>query len=175
MVLAEPAAQVALNHRLAELLVKTLSLNPCQRVHPELCTTMNAKKWQLPYPELEFTFVRSRGPGGQNVNKTNSACQLRWNILSTSAFAIDDHQRILNRLANQLTNDGDLIIRNDEFRDQDANKKACIEKLIQIIEKALFVPKFRKKTKPKKSAIRKRLKEKEIRSEIKSSRKKNWD
>lgn len=127
-------------------------------------------RWSLPYSELELSFVRSRGPGGQNVNKTNSACQLRWNLQSTASLPDEVKVRLLLKLASRLTEDGDLLLRSDQFRDQEANKKACIERLVEIIQQALHEPKPRRKTKPTKSSVRKRLNSKGLRSEIKKLR-----
>lgn len=127
-------------------------------------------RWSLPYSELELSFVRSRGPGGQNVNKTNSACQLRWNLQNTASLPDEVKVKLLLKLASRLTEDGDLLLRSDQFRDQEANKKACIERLVEIIQQALHEPKPRRKTKPTKSSVRKRLNSKGLRSEIKKLR-----
>jgi ribosome-associated protein len=129
-------------------------------------------KWQLPYHEIEFTYVRSRGPGGQNVNKTNSACQLRWNLLATQSLTPFELQRALHKLQNTLTTEGEILIRSDQHRDQEANKKACIDRLLSMIQRSLEVPKARRKTKPSRSSVKKRLKAKEVRSDIKNNRRK---
>ena len=125
----------------------------------------------IPFHEMDFTYARSRGPGGQNVNRTNSAAILRWNLMKSQAFNEETKLRLQTKLANQLTDDGDLLIRSEEFRDQDQNRSACIKKLQLIIQKALFVPKKRVATKPKKSAVRKRLDSKKHLSETKTLRK----
>lgn len=128
-----------------------------------------------PYHELQFEAVRSRGPGGQNVNKTNSASILRWNVPSTT-LPEPVRLRLLDKLGPQLTETGDLLIRSDVHRDLEQNKKACLEKLSAAIEKALFVPKKRVKTKPTYSAVRKRLDSKRKASDKKRSRSnKDWD
>ena len=127
--------------------------------------------------EIEMEFVRSRGPGGQHVNKTNSAAMLRWNF-STSKVLLEETRIILaDKLANQITSDGDIVIRSDEFRDQDQNRQRCLEKLDQMIEKALFVPKERKATKPTRSSKEKRKDTKRHRGDIKTKRGKvsNWE
>ena len=129
-------------------------------------------KLQIPYLEFEFQFMRSRGPGGQNVNKTNSACLLRWRPGETLCVNLEQREYLLHRLAGDITEAGEILVRSDQFRDQEANKKACIERLHQKVEQALFKAKARKKTKPKKSAVRKRLKGKEIRGEVKALRRK---
>ena len=116
--------------------------------------------------------MRSRGPGGQNVNKTNSACLLRWNLRDTVGFSLEMKDRLLRRLGSQMTDDGDILLRSDQYRDQESNRKACIEKLISLIDMGLKEAKVRKKTKPKRSSIRKRLNEKKINGEVKALRQK---
>ncbi len=118
--------------------------------------------------EIELEYTRSRGPGGQHVNKTNSACLLRWNVPATVCFGEEDKMILLSKL--RTTSDGDLILRSDEHRDQESNRKKVLEKLDELIERAFFVPKKRKATKPTRSSQRKRREEKKIRGEIKAGR-----
>jgi ribosome-associated protein len=130
---------------------------------------------KIPYHEFTFEFARSGGPGGQHVNKTNSAAILRWNIDCTQAFSDEQRLRLLMKLASRLTVEGELIVRSEEHRDQDKNKKRCLEKLNDIIDKALFIPKKRKPTKPSRSQKEKRIKTKKIRSQVKKQRSiKDW-
>ncbi len=131
---------------------------------------MKAFNHPLPYHEFEFVVMRSRGPGGQNVNKTNSAVQLRWNLWNSTSLPPELQSILLQKLGSQLTSEGELLIRSEGSRDQDANKKACLEKLLSLLEKALFVPKKRFKTKPTRSSQRKRLDSKSKRSEVKKLR-----
>jgi len=124
--------------------------------------------------EIELEYARSRGPGGQHVNKTNSACLLRWNVPGSVSFSDEDKMILLSKL--QLTTDGDVILRSDEFRDQESNRKRVLEKLDSLIERAFFKPKQRKATKPTRSSQRKRRDEKRNRGEIKAGRGKvHWD
>lgn len=127
---------------------------------------------QIPFSELEFTYARSRGPGGQNVNRTNSAAILRWNLWNSQVVSPDLKEKLAIKLHGKLTEDGDLIIRSDVHRDQDQNRSECIKRLHETIRKALFVPKKRVATKPTKGSQRKRLETKKIHSEIKSLRQK---
>lgn len=125
--------------------------------------------------EYWFEAVRSRGPGGQNVNRTNSAAILRWHLPSTKLPESIRH-RLMEKLASQLSSEELLIIRSEESRDLETNKKTCVEKLKRLIDQALFVPKKRIKTKPGKSAIRKRLDSKKKHGEKKRQRTlKAWD
>lgn len=130
---------------------------------------------QIPFSEMDFTYARSRGPGGQNVNRTNSAAILRWNLLSSQVLSEDLKARLSQKLASQLTEDGDLLIRSDVHRDQDQNRSECIARLHAILRKALFVPKKRVATKPSRSSVRKRLDTKRKHSEIKNLRHKIKD
>lgn len=126
---------------------------------------------QIPWAEFSFEVTRSRGPGGQNVNKTNSAVILRWNLFATTVFSEEQIQLLKNRLQNQLTRDGEILIRSDSLRDQDQNRRACLLKLESILKAALFIHKKRKATKPTKSSQRKRVDSKKIHANIKSNRK----
>lgn len=128
--------------------------------------------FQIPFSELNFTYARSRGPGGQNVNRTNSAAILHWNLAATQVFTEEVKARLMAKLASQLTEAGDLVIRSDVHRDQDQNRSECIARLHAILRKALFVPKKRVATKPSRSSVRKRLESKRKESEIKSLRQK---
>ncbi|MES2769102.1 MAG: alternative ribosome rescue aminoacyl-tRNA hydrolase ArfB [Bdellovibrionota bacterium] len=132
-------------------------------------------KWvsRIPYNEFTFEFARSGGPGGQHVNKTNSAAILRWDVDATLAFSEDQKVKLQTKL--KLNQESEVVIRSEEHRDQEKNKKRCLEKLDSLIEKALFVHKKRKPTKPSRSQKEKRIKSKKIRSEVKKSRtNKDW-
>lgn len=115
---------------------------------------------RIPWNELDFENSRSRGPGGQNVNKTNSAVQLRWSLAETEAFSPEQKEKLLARLVSKLTTNGELLIRSEVFRDQDRNRKECLRKLGLLLEQGLRDPKPRKATRPTKSSRRKRLDEK---------------
>lgn len=114
-------------------------------------------QFRIPYAELEFSFVRSSGPGGQNVNKVNSKAVLRWNLANATCFSLEEHLRVMAKLAARLTSDGDLIVTSDRFRDQKQNKDDCIEKLEELLTQALAIPKARRKTKPTKGSKRRKL------------------
>ena len=131
------------------------------------------------FGEIELEYVRSRGPGGQHVNKTNSAALLRWSVMNTQMFSLEEKEVLFKKLSRYLTADGDLILRSDEFRDQEANRKRCLEKLDEMIDRAFFVPKARKGTKPTWSSQVKRKDHNRHRGHIKSARgkvkKEEWD
>ncbi len=120
--------------------------------------------------ELQFTFSRSSGPGGQNVNKVNSKATLHWNPNTSPALPEEVRTRFLERYAKRITNDGQIVITAQESRDQPKNIAICLEKLRAMIVGVLVVPKKRRPTKPTKGSKRRRLKAKKERSEIKANR-----
>jgi len=128
---------------------------------------------RIPYAEFDFTYARSRGPGGQHVNKTNSAVILRWNPMSSVAFNDLEKNTLSSKL--NLTDAGDVFIRSEQFRSQEQNKSECLDKLENILQSAFFIPKKRYKTKPTRSSKRKRLEHKSHRAEIKQGRKRIAD
>jgi len=129
----------------------------------------------IPSHELEITTSRSGGPGGQNVNKTETRITIRWNVKETSVFPEALKERILKNLSSRLTIDGDLIIHNSESRSQLQNKTNALENLAKIVRKALLIPKKRMKTRIPKKAKEKRLQDKKQRGNIKKGRQKNFD
>ncbi len=132
-------------------------------------------KIQIPESEILFQTSRSSGPGGQNVNKLNTKVAVVVNI-QTCGFLTDAQKGIiLKKLSSRLTKDNRLIVESQRFRTQRANRDFAIEKLHDVIELALRVPKKRKPTKPTYSAVQKRIKQKKRRSDIKKNRDKNFN
>lgn len=127
---------------------------------------------QIPFHEMDFSYARSGGPGGQNVNKTNSAAILRWNLENSQVFNDAQKARLRSKLAAKLSKEGEILIRSDVHRDQDQNRSECIRRLHELLVKALHVPKKRVATKPTKSSQRKRVESKKLHSETKSLRQK---
>lgn len=124
--------------------------------------------------EVEYLSTRSQGAGGQHVNKTNSCIQLRFSI-SNSSFPTEMKNKFLNKLKHRISQDDVIQIRVETERDQKSNKDTAYKKLIEMLSIALIEPKKRKKTKPTKSSVHKRLDSKTKRSEIKKSRSGKWD
>lgn len=110
----------------------------------------------IPLSEIEFTFSRSSGPGGQNVNKVNSKATLRWNPHLSTGLSDSVKHRFVTQNANKLTLEGELVISSDRFRDRGMNVDDCLKKLKELILRSAVPPKPRKKTKPTKgSKVRK--------------------
>jgi ribosome-associated protein len=127
--------------------------------------------------ELEERFIRASGPGGQNVNKLNTAVQLRFDVRHSPALR-DDVRARLERLAGQrLTNDGVLVITAQRHRTQERNRQDALDRLIEVIRRAAVAPKPRRPTRPTKGSKERRLQGKKQRSTIKGLRrdKPAWD
>jgi ribosome-associated protein len=124
--------------------------------------------------EISFKTSRSGGKGGQNVNKVSSKVELNLDLNTSKIFTEDEKILFFQKLANRINSEGLLQVIVEEERSQLLNKQIAIEKLLILLKKALFVPKPRKASKPKKSAIEKRLKSKQITALKKISRKNDW-
>lgn len=122
--------------------------------------------------ELQYRAVRSSGAGGQNVNKVSSKVVLNFDLKNSQAVSEEEKLLLEMNLSSRLTNDLILILNCDEDRSQLKNKEIVTKRFLELIKKALIVPKVRKATKIPKSVIRKRIKDKKNISEIKQSRRK---
>ena len=120
--------------------------------------------------EIQLDFIRSSGPGGQNVNKVATACQLRWDVRASSVLGEDARQRLKHLAGSRMTEEGILIIEAKRYRTQEQNREDAIARLVALIQKALEKPKPRRKTRPSTAAQAERLDEKKRRSAIKQTR-----
>ncbi|MCW8894056.1 MAG: alternative ribosome rescue aminoacyl-tRNA hydrolase ArfB [Deltaproteobacteria bacterium] len=123
----------------------------------------------IPKDEIEFTAVRSQGAGGQHVNKVATGIHLRFDIVHSS---LPDNlkQRLLQLADHRINKDGILIIKSQRSRSQEQNKNNALETLIELIQAALVEPKARRKTKPSKGSITRRIERKKIHGKIKELR-----
>ncbi|MFN0218973.1 MAG: alternative ribosome rescue aminoacyl-tRNA hydrolase ArfB [Hyphomicrobium sp.] len=120
--------------------------------------------------ELEERFVRSSGPGGQNVNKVSTAVELRFDLNANTSIPPGAKARLVRLAGRRLTLDGVLIIQADQFRTQEMNRSDARSRLKELIAAALVAPKPRIKTKPGRAAKERRLKAKTVRSGVKKMR-----
>ena len=120
--------------------------------------------------EIQENFIRASGPGGQKVNKTSTAVQLRFDVANSPSLPNDVRQRLSKLAGNRMTSDGVLIIEANQYRNQERNRKDARRRLIQLIRRAAKRPRNRKKTAPTEAAKRRRLEEKRRRSEVKRLR-----
>ena len=129
---------------------------------------------QIPESEIEMSYARSSGPGGQNVNKVNSKAVLCWNAVGSPSLPADVRQRFLTTYASRLTTAGEVVIMSDRFRDKHQNTADCRDKLLAMILKVATPPKKRRATKPTKGSKERRLESKRQRSATKQSRRGDW-
>ena len=125
---------------------------------------------RIPDDELEWSYVRSGGPGGQNVNKVASKAVLRWNVTASPSLPEDVKARLRARQANRITAEGDLVLASQRFRDQERNRQDCLDKLREMIAEAAVRPKARRKTKPTRGSQEARLQAKKRRAATKAGR-----
>lgn len=121
--------------------------------------------------ELNFKGIRSSGPGGQHVNKTASKVEVTFDLESSNALSETEKERLREKLSTKISSEGIISLQCGETRSQHRNKAIVIERLIELLHQNLKVAKKRKKTKPSKSAIERRLKSKKQHALKKSNRK----
>jgi ribosome-associated protein len=120
--------------------------------------------------EIEESFIRASGPGGQNVNKVSSAVQLRFDVLHSPTLPKEVRVRLIRIAGKKMTRDGVLIITAQRHRSQDHNRKDALERLVDMIRLAAIRPTLRKPTTPTRSSRHKRLQVKKLRGNVKKLR-----
>ena len=124
----------------------------------------------IPDNELRWSFVRSGGPGGQNVNKVASKAVLRWDLAASPSVPLPVKLRLRARHRRRVTLEGELVLTYQRYRDQERNRQDCLGKLGEMIREAATPPKPRKATKPTRGARERRLQAKKHRARVKAGR-----
>jgi ribosome-associated protein len=142
---------------------------------PDLCRKEAAvlpinDQLSIPEGELSWSFVRSGGPGGQNVNKVASKAVLRWRLGENTTLPEEVKARLRGQQRRRITAEGELIVTAQAHRDQERNRQECVEKLQAMVRAALEAPKPRRPTRPTRGSKRRRLAEKRHRSAVKTAR-----
>ena len=125
----------------------------------------------IPDSELSISFIRSSGPGGQNVNKVATAAQLRYDVRNSPALPVEVKERLAKLAGNRMTQDGILVIEAKRYRTQEQNRADALLRLTDLIQKALVRPKRRWSTRPTAASRERRVVEKKKRGAIKLIRK----
>ena len=129
----------------------------------------------IPDDELTFTYARSGGPGGQNVNKVSSKATLRWNVGANTSLPVAVRDRLRQQQANRFTVEGELVIQGQRYRDQLRNSEDCRERLREMIAQAQRIPIPRRPTKPTRGSKRRRLEDKRANAQRKQRRRPDTD
>lgn len=125
---------------------------------------------QIDPGELTFTYARSSGPGGQNVNKVQTRAMLQFDVAASASLTDYQKRRIFTRLATRISKEGLLRVTSQRHRTQEANRRAAVERFHELIEAALHVQRPRKKTRVSRAAKRRRLDSKRQRGNLKRTR-----
>lgn len=128
----------------------------------------------LPETELTERFLRADGPGGQHVNRTESAVELRFDVASSPSLPEDVRARLLARRDRRMTDEGVLVIQARRFREQARNRDDARERLVELVRGALVAPKKRLATRPTRASKERRLVGKQQRGKLKQARSRDW-
>ena len=128
------------------------------------------ERFRIPLRELRFTFSRSSGAGGQNVNKVNTKATLHWNLRRTRSLPSDVRTRLLARYSRRVNAAGELLVRSQRFRDQARNVADCLEKLRDLLASVASAPRRRRPTRPSRASVERRLSQKRSQGDLKKQR-----
>lgn len=120
--------------------------------------------------ELQEEFIRSSGPGGQNVNKVSTAVHLRFDVKNSPSLSEKVRHRLVRLAGSRMTRDGVLVIKSERHRTREHNRRDAVNRLAGLIIEASKIPKYRVRTRPSSTAKRRRLEEKRKRGQIKKQR-----
>jgi ribosome-associated protein len=136
----------------------------------EISTTI-----KIPEQEFQWSFVRSSGPGGQNVNKVASKAVLRWDLAASPSLPEEVKARLRTLQRRRITVEGELVLNSQRYRDQERNRQDCLEKLREMIQQAAARPRTRMATKPSRASQQRRLEDKRKRAALKTTRRRPGD
>lgn len=125
---------------------------------------------RIPLREFQFSYARSSGPGGQNVNKVNTKATLRWPMMASPSLPEDVRRRLLASHRSRITSEGDLLVTSQRFRDAGRNVADCLEKLRRLLIGVSSPPKRRKPTRPTRGSVERRLQSKQRQARKKGDR-----
>ncbi len=128
------------------------------------------RRIRIPSSEFRFTFARSAGPGGQNVNKVNTKVTLHWPVDSSPSLPEDVRERFRSKYSRRINKNGELVIYSQRYRDQARNVDDCLDKLREMLLDVATAPKKRKATRPSRASKERRLRDKKAKSQTKESR-----
>lgn len=124
----------------------------------------------IPESELDFSFARSSGPGGQNVNKTETKVTLHWDVTHSRALPADVRARFLSAYATRITSEGVLVLSSQRHRERPRNVEACREKLAEMLRAVALPRRKRRPTRPGRGAVEARLQAKKLHGRAKRAR-----
>lgn len=135
------------------------------RTQLEICPGIS-----IPLSEFEVRAIRAAGPGGQHVNKTSTAIQLRFDIAASASLSAAIKQRLRRLAGNRVSRDGELVITAQRFRSQNRNYQDALDRVQKMVRRAAQPPPQRKRTRPPEASRRRRLEDKQRRSRLKQQR-----
>lgn len=130
---------------------------------------------RIPWHEIGLTAITGSGPGGQHVNRSATRIALVWNVRTSQALRDEQRARVEQQLASRLDTDGQLRLVAGEYRSQQQNRRAALERLQRLVARALVVPQVRKATRPTRASVQERLTTKRKRAETKRGRRRDHD